>query len=102
MNQHLSVATALPADPGALLVGRVQVEGVGAVPVSVTHDGVHDLSHLAPTCSDLLELHDLPSLLRNHPGPLLGATAEILANSSCDGCNPSLPWPFTPAHLRLA
>ena len=101
MIDHLSVAGALPADAGdALLVGRVHCEGVGAVLVRVTRDDVHDISHLAQTCSDLLELADLPLLLRAHRGQRIGATSEILANSAHDGQNPSLPWFLAPCDLQ--
>ncbi|MEJ6023719.1 fumarylacetoacetate hydrolase family protein [Ramlibacter sp. PS4R-6] len=101
MIDHLSIAGALPADAdAALLVGRVHCEGVGPILVRVTREDVHDISHLAATCSELLELPDLPLLLRGHRGPRLGATSEILANSAHDGQNPSLPWFLAPCDLQ--
>jgi fumarylacetoacetate (FAA) hydrolase family protein len=101
MIDHLSVAGALPADAdAALLVGRVHCQGIGPLLVSVTPADVHDISHLAHTCSDLLELPDLAILLRGHRGQRLGSTAEILANSAHDGRNPSLPWFLAPCDLQ--
>ena len=101
MNAHPMLASALPADADrALLVGRVHVEGAGAVLVHVTRDSVHDISHLAPTCSELLELPDLPQVLRSFRGKLLGSTAEILANSAHDRRDKAKPWFLAPCDLQ--
>jgi fumarylacetoacetate (FAA) hydrolase family protein len=101
MKQHLSLASALPADAdAALLVGRVNIEGTGPVLVQVTPGGVYDISGLAPTCSELLELPDLARVLRSHPGRRLGATDEILANSAHDARDSSLPWFLAPCDLQ--
>jgi fumarylacetoacetate (FAA) hydrolase family protein len=101
MNTLLRPETALPADAqAALLVGRAQVPGLGPVPVQVTPDGVHELSALAPTCSELLELGDLPARLRAHRGPLIAATHEALANSAFDTRDSSRPWLLAPCDLQ--
>jgi fumarylacetoacetate (FAA) hydrolase family protein len=101
MKEHLTPASALPADADtALLVGRVHIEGKGAVLVQVTPSGVYDISSLAQTCSELLELPDLARTLRSHPGPRIGATADILANSAHDAQNKSLPWLLAPCDLQ--
>ncbi|HUR89053.1 MAG TPA: fumarylacetoacetate hydrolase family protein [Ramlibacter sp.] len=101
MNPDLSLASALPADAGqALLVGRVHVEGTGAVLVHVTRDDVHDISHLAFTCSELLEFPDLPQVLRSFRGKLLGTTADILANTAHDKRSKSKPWFIAPCDLQ--
>jgi len=101
MNEYLSIASALPSDAAAaLLVGRVHVEGMGAVLVRVTPDDVHDISQVAPTCSDLLELKDLPKLLRGHPGKRLGATGDILANSAEEKRDKAKPWFLAPCDLQ--
>jgi fumarylacetoacetate (FAA) hydrolase family protein len=101
MNEHLAVASALPADADrALLVGRVHVEGTGALPVHVTRESVHDLSHLASTCSDLLEMPDLPQVLRSFRGRLLGSTQEILANSAQERRDRARPWFVAPCDLQ--
>jgi fumarylacetoacetate (FAA) hydrolase family protein len=104
MNEHLTPSAALPHDAGdaahALLVGRVHVEGGAPIPVRVTRDDVHDLSHLALTCSDLLELPDLPQLLASHRGRLVGRTADILANTVHDKRDRSRPWFLAPCDLQ--
>jgi fumarylacetoacetate (FAA) hydrolase family protein len=98
---QLDSADALPTDiDRALLIGRAQVEGLGPVPVQVRADGVFDLSPLAATCSELLELPSLHTLLRRHQGQRLGSTQEVLANSAFDARNPSLPWFLAPCDLQ--
>ena len=72
----------LPTDADlAVLIGRVWVPGRGAVLVRVTPGEVCDLSQLAPTCTDLLELADPASRVRSHTGSFLGDTASVLRNS---------------------
>jgi fumarylacetoacetate (FAA) hydrolase family protein len=101
MSLDLDSATALPSDVDrALLVGRVQVAGSGPVLVQVRPDGVFDLSPLAATCSELLELPSLPAALRQHRGERLGPTGQVLANSAFDARDPSLPWFLAPCDLQ--
>ena len=91
----------LPIDADrALLVGRVHVEGTGALLVHVSRDTVHDISLLAQTCSDLLEMPDLPQLVRSFRGKLLGTTQEILANSAHDKRDAHKPWFLAPCDLQ--
>ena len=98
---QLDSANALPTDiERALLIGRAQVERAGPVPVLVRPDGVFDLSPLAATCSELLELPSLHTALRRHQGERLGSTQEILANSAFDARDPSLPWFLAPCDLQ--
>ena len=62
MPLDLQTATSLPQDADrATLVGRLWQPGVGPVLVAVQGDGLHDLSRLAPTMSDLLELREPPA-----------------------------------------
>jgi len=101
MTLQLDSAAALPSDfERALLVGRVQVQGMGAVLAQVHADGVFDLSPLAATCSELLELPSLASALRKCKGERLGSTREVLANSAFDARDPSLPWLLAPCDLQ--
>src|SRR5512133_2266553 len=101
MNQYLEVAAALPADAhAAALVGRVQMPGLGAVLVQVRTDAVHDISHIAATCSDLLELPDPAAALRASPGPRIGSTTDILANSAFDAHDPGKPSFLAPCDLQ--
>ncbi len=98
---NLSLDTTLPADAAdALLIGRAWIEGQGPVPVRAGPDGVHDLSQLAPTCSDLLELPDAASAVRRHAGARLGDTQAILRNSAFDARDPALPWLMAPCDLQ--
>ena len=94
-------ASALACDAEqALLIGRVYVAGQGAVLVQVRTDGIYDLSPLAATCSELLELPELPAALRKHSGARLASTPEVLANSAFDARRPALPWLLAPCDLQ--
>jgi fumarylacetoacetate (FAA) hydrolase family protein len=101
MKDHLTPASALPVDAdAALLVGRVHVEGDAPLLVQVTPGGVYDISSLAATCSELLELDDLPRVLRSHPGPRIAATADVLANSAHDARDAAKPFFLAPCDLQ--
>src|SRR5438067_225806 len=99
MNSELMAA--LPADAErAMLVGRVWIEGQGAVLVQVRPDGVFDLSHIAPTCTALLELPDAVSAIRARPGPRIADTQAVLANSAWNARARELPWLLAPCDLQ--
>ncbi len=101
MNSHLSLEQSLPADTGqAILVGRIHVEGTGPMLVRVMGDGIYDLTHLASTCSQLLELADPVGTLREFGGGRIAGTAEVLANSAEDARDPALPWFLAPCDLQ--
>ncbi len=101
MTPYLKPAATLPLDAtAALLVGRVEVFGSGPVLVQVCPDGVYDLSPLAATCRDLLELQGLPALLRRGDWERLGATEDILANTAFDQRDTSRPWFLAPCDLQ--
>ena len=92
---------AMPADANhAVLVGRAWVAGSGAVLVQLRPDGVYDLSGLAPTCSELLELPAVASEVRGHAGRKLADLAPVLANSAFDARDPALPWLMAPCDLQ--
>src|SRR5688572_23173411 len=84
MRERLSAARTLPEDAGqATLVGRVHVPAVdGPALVAIVDHDVVDITHIAPTCSALLELDDpvaaVRSLDRSHR---IAPLAEILANT---------------------
>ena len=100
-NESLSPAHALPRDAAdATLVGRVWVDTLGPVLVSVRPDGVRDLSGLAATMSQLLELDDPAGAVRSFGGPRLADTAAVLANSAHDARSPSTPWLLAPCDLH--
>ncbi|WP_048441544.1 fumarylacetoacetate hydrolase family protein [Caenimonas sp. SL110] len=101
MKNILDTASALPVDAAdALLVGRVHVAGRGATLVRVTAESVFDISGLAATSSELLELQDLAALLRSHRGERLASTADVLANSAFDARRESMPWFLAPCDLQ--
>ena len=70
----------LPADPDALLVGRVWSHAQGGpCPVLVEAGQVRDLTGLSPTFAGLLELPSLPDRLARPEGfPALGGLAAFL------------------------
>ena len=74
--------SALPDDAAqATLIGRLWIPGTGPVLVRVTPQGVYDLSALALTCSDLLELDASASQVQAHTGARLGDTQILLQAS---------------------
>ncbi|MCZ4312095.1 fumarylacetoacetate hydrolase family protein [Comamonadaceae bacterium G21597-S1] len=102
MQQILSrAASLLPQDhEHAVLIGRVWRDGLGPSLVQITADDVTDLSHLAPTCAELLELPDAAARVQAAKGQRIGATADILANSHADRRDPALPWFLAPCDLQ--
>ncbi|NIZ10925.1 fumarylacetoacetate hydrolase family protein [Pseudooceanicola sp. HF7] len=69
----LNAKDILPQDTGGLLLGRVwSKETNGPCPVLIRDAEVLDLTQIAPTMADLLEIDDLPGALREG-GPSLGA-----------------------------
>jgi fumarylacetoacetate (FAA) hydrolase family protein len=88
MRDRLTPAACLPQDyADALLVGRALVPSLGGpVPVQVRADGVYDLSSLAPTMSDLLEIADAAARIRSAGTlPRVGTLETLLANSTREG-----------------
>ncbi len=76
--------TILPVDGFAgCLIARVWLEGArpGPRPAAVREDGVYDLSALAPTVSDLLELADAAAQVRAHRGTRLVSVEAAVAAS---------------------
>jgi fumarylacetoacetate (FAA) hydrolase family protein len=72
----------LPTDGLAgCLIGRVWLDGPhpGPRPVVVREDGVFDLSALALTVGDLLELDDVAAQVRGHAGTRLNSLEAALA-----------------------
>jgi fumarylacetoacetate (FAA) hydrolase family protein len=101
MKHFLDLDTALPADAdAALLIGRVHVAGTGPVLVQVRPDGIYELSQLAATCSELLELPDVASAVRDHRGDRLAATHDVLSNSAFDTRHGAKPWFVAPCDLQ--
>ncbi|HEY4670460.1 MAG TPA: fumarylacetoacetate hydrolase family protein [Gemmatimonadaceae bacterium] len=98
----MSSSACLPDDHSrAALVGRVwrpEVEGPALVRI---HDGsVYDLSAVAATCSQCLDLDDPLAAVRTPSLPRLGSVRDILANSPEDGRNTKAPWFLAPCDLQ--
>jgi len=100
--QHaLTVSSALPHDAaGATLVGRAWVPGQGPVLVQVRPDGVYDLSPVAATMSQLLELASPAQAVAGAAAARIADTAAVLANSAHDARDPALPWLLAPCDLQ--
>jgi fumarylacetoacetate (FAA) hydrolase family protein len=103
MHELLTPAASLPADRDrALLVGRIfdPVAG-GPVLVGIEGDAVVDLSHLAPTCTELLEHRDPAGAVRATRGLTPHAPlADVLANSACDRRDPAKTHFLAPCDLQ--
>lgn len=103
MKTTLHPLVTLPTDAArALLVGRLWVHDTGPMLVLVSPRGVLDLSRVAATASQLIELPDVAVRVRSAEPtlPLLAATADVLANSAVEGRDTRLPWLLTPCDLQ--
>jgi fumarylacetoacetate (FAA) hydrolase family protein len=103
MNSWLSAGRALPDDhERAELVGRVWHSGIGGPVVVRVRDGqLEDLSSIAPTSSQLLNLEDPVGAIRKAASlPRIGALADVLANSAEDARHPGTPWLIAPCDLQ--
>lgn len=99
MNRFLYAA--LPDDVRhATLVGRVWIEGQGAVLVRVDGESVYDLSRLAPTCSALLEQPSAAAAVRAYAAPRIASLQDVVANSAHDARDPTRPWLLAPCDLQ--
>lgn len=79
MDTVLTPGDVFPKDPNALLIGRIWLDDQnGPSPVLVSRSTIRDLSGIAPTVSDLLELEDLPDrLARTDDLPVLGSPEDF-------------------------
>ena len=103
MQANLTPAAVLPADhERAILVGRVWLPARDCpVPVLVRGGALLDLSGLAPTVSQLLELDSLvPALAVAQDLPRIASLAEVLANTDPARRDPTRPWLLAPCDLQ--
>ena len=103
MKKLLHPLVTLPTDAErALLIGRLWVPDTGPVLVLVSPRGVLDLSSVAATACQLMELPDVARRVRSAELslPLLAQTADVLANSAAEGRDPRRPWLLAPCDLQ--
>ena len=103
MTNWLTAEDPLPSDHSeATLVGRVWLPDVGGPAlVTVRGDGLHDLSGVAPTSSQLLDLDDPAGTIRAAGAlPRIGRLADVLANSAQDARRSDTPWLLAPCDLQ--
>src|SRR4029078_10245275 len=86
----------------AALVGRAWLADVdGPAVVAVIGDGLHDLSRVAATCTQLLDLEDPVAAVRDAGKlPRVGSVDEVLATSAFDRRDPRVPWLLAPCDLQ--
>jgi fumarylacetoacetate (FAA) hydrolase family protein len=103
MTNWLSSVPCLPDEhSGATLVGRVwQPDAGGPALVCVQAGEIYDLSAVAPTCSQLLELENPIAAIRASRGlPRVGSFLDVLDNSTEQTRNPKAPWLLAPCDLQ--
>src|SRR5438445_6546718 len=103
MKHRLTPTACLPEDhERAVLVGRVwSAELAGPTTVLVRHDGLYDLSRLAPTSSQLLNLTDPVKAIRDVGTlPRIGSLSDVLENSAWDSRDDRAPWFLAPCDLH--
>ena len=103
MKLSLDAVSCLPVDHArAVLVGRVYMAAFeGPVLVRVQADGVYDLSAVAATASQLVNLDNPVAAIRAAGAlPRLATLEEVLANSAHDARDPKWPWFLAPCDLQ--
>jgi len=103
MLADLDPARALPLDASrATLIGRAWLPAVsGPTPVVIRDGDAYDLSRVAPTVSELLNLPDPVRAVRSAQGLVrIGTTTDLLANSDEPSRDPSQPWLLAPSDLQ--
>jgi fumarylacetoacetate (FAA) hydrolase family protein len=102
MSAWLDVDKCLPEDRDhAVLVGRVWLpDQDGPALVDVHNDTVYDLSPVAVTCSELLNLEDPVAAMRDGSLRRIGSTSDLLANSWAGRREPRAPWFLAPCDLQ--
>jgi fumarylacetoacetate (FAA) hydrolase family protein len=102
MKSWLRSNTCLPEDHAdALLVGRAWIPSAGPTPVLIQGGGIHDLSDVAATSSQLLDLHDPVTAIRSSRTlRRLASLEEVLSNSLHDERDEAAPWLLAPCDLQ--
>ncbi len=103
MNASLTPERCLPQDhERAALVGRLWLpEAGGPVLVQIKDDAVFDLSVVAATSAQLLNLPDpLAAIGTAAPLPRIGTLADVLSNTAPDRRIETRPWLLAPCDLQ--
>ena len=103
MSHWFDSVKCLPDAAGrAALVGRAWLPGVdGPAVVAVIGDGLYDLSRVAATSTQLLDLENPVAAVRDAGSlPRIGSVEEVLANSAFDRRDPRAPWLLAPCDLQ--
>lgn len=103
MKPRLTPTACMPRDLAqATLVGRVwSPQAGGPLLVAVRGDDLVDISRVAPTARDLLELdHPVAAIRAAKEAPRIGALADVLANSSERERDAHAPWLVAPCDLQ--
>jgi len=103
MQDWLTPEKALPHDRNrAVLVGRAWLPSAGGpIVVCVQGEDLLDLSGVAWTCAELLNLPDPVAAIRAAGSlPRVGSLADILLNSEASRPAPDAPWLLAPCDLQ--
>ena len=103
MTDWLTSASCVPDDhTRATLVGRVWLPHArGPAVVRIHGDSVYDLSSVAATSSQLLDLHDPVNAIRAAGSlPRLASLQDVLANSASERRTQDAPWFLAPCDLQ--
>ena len=102
MKEWLRPETSLPADyQDAVLVGRAWLPAVGPTLVRIQDAEVQDLSPVAATTSQLLDLDDPAAAVRSARGlRRVAGLDDVLANSMSPGRDETAPWFLAPCDLQ--
>jgi fumarylacetoacetate (FAA) hydrolase family protein len=103
MNTDLTLDRSLPADADhAVLIGRIWLPESGPVVVRIGAEGVFDLSSIAPTVAQLLEIPSVARVIDEAAAllPKLADPAALLANSAASQRDQARPWLLAPCDLQ--
>ncbi|HSV61151.1 MAG TPA: fumarylacetoacetate hydrolase family protein [Variovorax sp.] len=106
MKATLTPAQSLPRDADrATLVGRLWQPGIGPTLVALHQGGLHDITRIAPTASELLEHADcaqrVRAALQDGSAPRIAALDAALRNSDEAARDAAQPWLLAPCDLQV-